>query len=201
MRNWVTLTALVLLMLTGGTARAAEDAEAVRVAGKSFFGALLEGDEKAAAAGARLTARQAPFLRAMVLNLGGAAKLATAMEIRFGRSEAANAAARVADVIDAGAVEIHGDAAELGRPGGETLPLIKVAGEWKVDLVELAARRDAPDVLPLAEARARALRQLADDVEAGRYANAADARVARADAYAAARRTVGTGDAQASTGE
>jgi hypothetical protein len=203
MRNWVTLTSLALLVLTTtGTARAADDdAGDVRDAARSFFLALLDGDEKAAAAGARLTRREAPFLRAMALNLGGEAALAEAIERRFGRSEAAHAAARVADVIDASAVEIHGGAAELGRPGGETLPLVEVAGGWKVDLVELAARRDAPDVLPLAETRARALRQLAADVEAGRYANAAGARVARAEAYAAARRSVETEDAQASTGE
>jgi hypothetical protein len=193
MRHLILLAALAPVLLFAGAIAAAAtgDAVEIRTAAKAFMWALLKGD----AAGAELVADASPegrrFLKAMALNLSGEARLDAAIEKRFGPTRAHCSPARVADVINQSTCDVRGRTAELGRPGGETLPMRKVGTRWKVDAVELAARHDvAGDALALAEARGKARQAIIANVEAGRYATAAAALADRGDRYAAAERDV-----------
>jgi hypothetical protein len=178
MRHLILTAALAPVLLLAGTiaAMATGDAAGIRIAGKAFMLALVKGDVDAADSVAHLTKRESPFLQAMAINLAGEAKLATAMEKRFGTSAGRFSPRQVGAVVENAKIELNGTTAELGRAGDDTLPMRKVGAVWKVDVVELAARHHSPlTALPVAEARAEALRVVIAGVEAGRYGSAARA--------------------------
>ena len=193
MRHLVLTAALAPVLLLAGTiaAMATGDAAGIRTAGKAFMLSLVRGDVDGAESVAHLTKRESPLLQAMALNLGGEANLTAAMQKRFGTSAARFNPRQVGAAVEGAMIELNGTTAELGPAGSDTLPMRKVGAVWKVDVVELAARHHSPpSALPVAEARAEALRAVVAGVEAGRYASAAEVALDLNERYALVKQDV-----------
>lgn len=179
MRRITLLTFVAPLLFIACPAGAADDARQARDCAGGFLAALLDGDAgRAGAFACSDDAGTSRIVEAMAINLGTQAKLTAAVRRRFAATgEPAGGRSAAARVIEGCEVEFDGDTAELGRPAGETLPLRRVNGGWKVDAAELAARRKIGNpaaALALARARAAGVDALVREVEAGGYATAGE---------------------------
>ena len=75
-------------------------------------------------------------------------------------------------------VEENGDVATITASDGKPLTLKKADGAWKVDFASMPSMDQAMKILPMMAKMAGASNELADEITAGKYATAADAKKA-----------------------
>jgi hypothetical protein len=182
MRNpLLTLCAIVVTTLAAHVtpARAAtDDVAQIRAAARSFMAALYDGNLARAERQTYAGERERDVIEAMSLTLSSQAKLAAALDERFGWCNENDPCtlANVASLLATTDVRVDGDTANIGRAGGTTLPMRWTGDGWKVDMIALARRRGAGrELLARACQRAAEVDQLVREIESGKYASVAEA--------------------------
>jgi GNAT superfamily N-acetyltransferase len=153
----------------------------IRSVARSFVAALYDGDLARAERQAYAGTRERDVIEAMSLTLSSDARLAAAVDERFGWCKEsdpctlANAAAALARADG----RVSGDVAEIGAAaaaaGATTLPMRWTGDGWKVDVIALARRRGVGrELLPRACQRAAEVDQRVSEIEAGKYTSVAE---------------------------
>jgi hypothetical protein len=180
MRRLFSMTLFLLpLAWCGSAARAAagDDVAQIRTAARSFMAALYDGDLAKAERLAYAGTKERDVVEAMSLTLSSDARLAAALDERFGwcRENDPCILANVAAMFARADVRVDGHVAEAGPAGATTLPMRWTGDGWKVDMIALARRRGAGrELLPRACERAAQVEQLVGDIEAGKYTSVAE---------------------------
>jgi hypothetical protein len=180
MRRLFSMTLFLLpLAWCGGAARAAagDDVAQIRTAARSFMAALYDGDLAKAERLAYAGTKERDVVEAMSLTLSSDARLAAALDERFGwcRENDPCTLANVAAMLRRANVRVDAHVAEAGPSGATTLPMRWTGDGWKVDMIALARRRGVGrELLPRACARAAQIDQLVSEIESGKYTSVAE---------------------------
>jgi hypothetical protein len=167
-----------LLFTATAPAGTGNDVAAIRSTARSFMSSLYDGDLAKAERLAYAGTKEHDVIEAMSLTLSGDAKIAAALDERFGWCKESDPCtlANVAAMLARAAVRVSGDVAEIGAAGATTLPMRWTGDGWKVDMIAIARRRGAGrELLPRACQRAAEVDQLVRDIESGRYKTVAEA--------------------------
>jgi hypothetical protein len=175
----LTLAALIpaVLFVASIPARADGDAAEIRSVARSFVAALYDGNLARAERQAYAGGRERDVIEAMSLTLSSEAKLAGALDERFGwcREGDPCTLANVAATLARADVRLSGDVAEIGAVGATTLPMRWTGDGWKVDVSARARQLGAGrELLPRACQRAAEVDQLVSEIESGKYATVAE---------------------------
>ena len=157
----------------------AADLSTPKSAAKSFGEALQNGD----AAGVRdASLNGKPELVDGMCNMMKSTKaLHDAAVAKFGPDGESLGMGKQADFtkqLENAKVEENGDSATITASDGKPVTLKKADGDWKVDFASMPAMDAALKMLPMMAKMATANQDLADEIEAGKYATAAEAKKA-----------------------
>lgn len=184
MRKTIALVIAALCCVLSGCGKRAAPSTPKDVV-KAYGQAMRDGD---AAAARRVVTNAEPKLIDALAGLGGSRRrIIDAAVAKFGESGKTVAGGSVLPygqqfdkMLDEADVKIDGDTATVAQKGRDAVPITlkRVDGEWKIDYSQITQRGDLIQMLPLMNAMAAANDELADEIKSGKYASAADAKIA-----------------------
>ena len=185
--GWLMVFAVVAGLTVGGCKkeRTGPDLSNPRSAAVTFTKALEEGDLQTAKLACNASGIESDLIEAMAQSSSGIKRLNSAATARFGQEAQkiiqGQGPMNVSKNLAEGDVEQDAERATVrSKDRKDEVQLLKIDGQWRVDVGALIKGKDVTRVVPFFRAAGLAARQVADDVDAGRISSAEDARKAMA---------------------
>jgi hypothetical protein len=159
------------------------DLSSPKATAKTFASAMEAGDSAAARKCFDVKDEEQGKAIDAVVELGGAStKLAEAARKKFGDAnkilQGDDSPVGMAKELESAEEKITGDTATLTPKSGRKMSLKKIGGEWKVDFAAMIGNEKMDKVVPMFKAMAKALTETADEIGAGKFKTADEAKEA-----------------------
>lgn len=169
-------------LLVAGVGCSKSDLSSPKAAAKTFATAMTTGDAETAKKAS--TGVEPKVIESMAAAMGNMKKLHDAAVAKFGDEGKAFAGMGPAGdddmvkKVEEATEEITGETATVKPKDGHAMKLKKVDGSWKVDLAEEMAGPAAAMGTAMFDKLAAAAKTTTDEIAAGKYKNAAEAKMA-----------------------